>query len=912
MSYMGQKALSVISTAVIASLPCLAGVPEGMSAIPAKTIVLNYDRSLSWFTGWWLNDGSCALPETSSGQIMPWYDFGTPRTIKVMEIGTYSTDGNNARLRGCVLQISDDNENWTTVYTIPNDYDFPVSSLVQFEIPSHKPARYARFYKTSNPANMYVTEFVLYSDNVTISVDRPVVWSDARALESSLPAGQVDISGVLSTTAVGAMRLYAYAATEDCGDDRAAWQGAATETLDLGDVQPGARFAGSFTQLVKGKFYWRVFGVSGNVTAVSQPTVAFVKETKVIYPKAYVKMRDGTGTPGVFYDGKLTDNSARASYVVFDLRSIPETWNIASLRCFLNTGLNLSRGTLGNSIKFGYDTETTDWSGYVTQEVRGETDQHPTWVIDDLPPGITWQDEQDPFYTLLAASDDEVCELAFGLPNAARPDYLYVATYNVQVSELELRALTDEPPPHIHDFGDWETNMVVAAGVPGERRRTCAGCGEFESEILPPLPNPTKEPQPLPAKTIVLHWDRTLSSSTSWFLNDGECTLDELPDTQNLPWYDFGTPRTIKVMEIGTYSTDGNNERLRGCVLQISDDNENWTTVYTIPTDYVFPRSSFVQFEIPEHLPARYARFYKTSNPFNMYVTEFVLYSDNVTISVDRPVVWSDARALESPVPTEGVKFTGTLSSTANGAMHLYAYAADADYGNDRSAWVAAAQETVDLGEIQSGAIFTNCFSKLNAGKHHWRVFGVSGDVVVPSQPTVAFVTGGKFFYPKAYVATEGSAAVYDGKTMLNGNGGTYAVFDLRFLPENYDLAAVRFFPRNDSYSYRATLANDIKFGYESETIDWSGKVTKVVRGEDDLRPTSVISGLPEGITWQDVQDPLYTLFKMSDDNVCDLAVELPKKARPDYLYVKANRLSFDEIEFRMTRQASGLVIFIN
>ena len=104
------------------------------------------------------------------------------------------------------------------------------------------------------------------------------------------------------------MRLYAYAATEDCGDDRAAWQGAATETLDLGDVQPGARFAGSFTQLVKGKFYWRVFGVSGNVTAVSQPTVAFVKETKVIYPKAYVKMRDGTGTPGVFYDGKLTDN----------------------------------------------------------------------------------------------------------------------------------------------------------------------------------------------------------------------------------------------------------------------------------------------------------------------------------------------------------------------------------------------------------------------------------------------------------------------------------------------------------------------------------------------------------------------------------------------------------------------------
>lgn len=904
---MNLKTLLAIGAVAFAGSPCLAAAPEGMAALPARTILLNWDRSLSWYTGWWLTDGSCSLPETGGTQNMPWYDFGTPRTIKVMELGTpYS---NFDRLRSCVLQISNDNESWTTVYTIPSDYAFTANSLYQFEIPAHEPARYARFYKTINPYNMPVSEFVLYSTDVTISTDRPVVWANARALESSLPAGQVDISGALSATATGAMHLYAYAAAEDCGDDRAAWQVAATETLDLGEVQPGASFAGSFTRLAKGKFHWRVFGVSGSATVVSQPTVAFVKETQVIYPKAYVKMTDGTA--GVFYDGKLTDNSARASYVVFDLRSIPEAWNFASLRCFLNTGNNGFRGTLGNSIKFGYEAETTDWSGYITKEVRGETDQHPTWVISGLPDGITWKDEQDPFYTLLTASDDKVCELAFDLPNAARPDYLYVATYNVQVSELELRALTDEPPPHVHDFGAWETNKAVAAGVPGERRRTCADCGEFESEILPPLPNPTKDPQPLPAKTIVLHWDRTLSSSSSWFLNDGSLSLGELPDTQNLPWCDFGTPRTIKTMEIGTYSNDNNNERLRGFSLDVSADNENWETVFTIPNDYVFPVSSLVRFEIPDHLPVRYARLYRKTTPHNMYITEFVLYSDDVTITAGRPVLWSTARALKSPVPAEGVKFTGTLSSTATEAMRLYAYAADVDYGDDRSVWMAAAQETVDLGEIQSGASFTNCFSKLKAGKHHWRVFGVSGDVVVASQPTVAFVTGGKFFYPKAYVASEGSAAVYDGKTTLNGNGGTYAVFDLRSLPENYDFAAVRILPRNDSYTYRATLENEIKFGYESETIDWSGKVKKVVRGDDDQRPTSVISGIPDGITWQDVQDPLYTIFKMSDDKVCELAVDLPKKARPAYLYVKANRLSFDEIEFRMTRQPSGLVILL-
>ena len=905
---MSLKTLLAIGAVAFAGSPCLAAAPEGMAALPARTIILNWDQSLSKAPGWWLDDGICSFTQSfNNGQIMPWYDFGTPRMIKVMEIGTYSSDNNNTRLRGCVLQISDDNETWTTVYTIPNDYVFPVSSLVQFEIPAHEPARYARFYKATNPANMFVTEFVLYSDDVTISADRPVVWSNARALESSLPVGRVDISGALSATATGAMHLYAYAATEDCGDDRAAWQVAATETLDLGEVQPGAVFAGSFTHLAKGKFYWRVFGVEGSVTVVSQPTVAFVKEAKVIYPKAYV----GKEASVVVYDGLLENNGTSGSYIVFDLRSLPETWDFASVRMFPRDGMNAVRAVMNNEIKFGYETEATDWSTVVTKEIRGEGDPRPISAISGLPDGITWGDAQDPFYTLFTESDDNVCELVAALPKDARPDYLYITTYDLQVNELELRALTDEPAPHIHDFGAWETNKAVAAGVPGECRRTCAGCGEFESEILPPLPNPTKEPQPVPAKTIVLHWDRTLSSSTSWFLNDGECTLAELPDTQNLPWYDFGTPRTIKVMEIGTYSTDGNNERLRGFSLDVSADNENWTTVYTIPTDYVFPRSSFVQFEIPEHLPARYARFYRKTTPNNLYITEFVLYSDNVMISADRPVVWTAARALNSPVPAEGVKFTGSLSSTANGAMRLYAYAADADYGDDRSAWAAAAQEAVDLGEIQSGASFTNCFSKLKAGKHHWRVFGVSGDVVVPSQPTVAFVTGGKFFYPKAYVASEGSAAVYDGKTTVNANGGSYAVFDLRSLPENYDLAAVRFFPRNDSYAYRATLENDIKFGYESETIDWSGKVTKVVRGEDDLRPTSVISGLPEGITWQDAQDPLYTLFKMSDDRVCELALDLPKKARPAYLYVKANRLSFDEIEFRMTRQPSGLVILL-
>ena len=95
------KTLLAFGAVALAGSPCLAAAPEGMAALPARTIVLNWDRSLSWYTGWWLTDGSCSLPETGGMQNMPWYDFGTPRMIKVMEIGTYSSDSNNTRLRGC-------------------------------------------------------------------------------------------------------------------------------------------------------------------------------------------------------------------------------------------------------------------------------------------------------------------------------------------------------------------------------------------------------------------------------------------------------------------------------------------------------------------------------------------------------------------------------------------------------------------------------------------------------------------------------------------------------------------------------------------------------------------------------------------------------------------------------------------
>lgn len=905
---MRMNKLVVGGVAAVVCSQCLAAAPSGMAALPAKTVVYNWDRSLSWFTGWWLNDGLTSLPETASGQIMPWFDFGAPRTIQVMELGTYNNNNNNDRLRGCVLQTSDDNENWTTVYTIPNDYTFPVSSLVQFEIPEYEPTRYARFYKTANPFNMYVTEFVLYSSDVTISTDRPVVWTEARALESPVPAGGVKVSGALSTTAQSAMHLYAYAAKEDCGNDLAAWQTKAEESLDLGEVEPGAAFTGSFTRLAKGKFYWRVFGVSGEVSVVSQPTVAFVTGCDLFYPKAYVAKE----ASAVVYDGSIDDNGSTGTYVVFDLRTLPETYDFASIRFFPREQY-AERTTLGNQIKFGYETEPMDWTSYVTKEIRGEGNQRPTWAVSALPEGIIWQDVQDPLYTVCSASDDKVCELAVELPNNAKPDYLYVEFERLSVNEIELRVLTDAPPPHIHSYGAWVTNKVVSAGVPGERSRSCEGCGSVEREVLSPLPNPSKEPRPLPAKMIVQKWNRSLASISGWWLTDGLCTDPvEMPAADQIfPWHDFGSPHVVAAMELGTYKTDNNNERLRGCVLQTSDDNENWTTVYTIPSDYVFPKNEAVRFEIPACAPARYARFAKEKDPNNMFLTEFVLYSTDVTIATDRPVVWSAARQLESPVPAGGVRVSGRLLDTPPAAMHLYAYAANEDCGNDRGVWQATAEEVLDLGELQPGAAFTNYFSKVRRGRHFWRVFGVSGDVVVPSQPTVAFVTGGKIFRPQMYVAAEGSAAAYDGSLNTSSAGGSYAVFDLRSLPDNREFASLRCFPRTGGWTYRTTMENEIKFGYETETTDWTTYVTKEIRGADSAYPASVISGIPAAIEWRDVQDPLYTVFGKSDEAVCELVANLPKDARPDYLYVKMNRFSADEFEFRSLRCRSGLVLIV-
>ena len=397
----------------------------------------------------------------------------------------------------------------------------------------------------------------------------------------------------------------------------------------------------------------------------------------------------------------------------------------------------------------------------------------------------------------------------------------------------------------------------------------------------------------IPAKTVVLNWDRTQASVSSWELNDGTMVFrNEVVSGQVMPQYDFGEPRTIKVMEIGTYINAANNERLRGCVLQISDDAENWTTVYTIPGDYVFGDNALYRFDIPAHQPSRYARFYKETNPYNMYITEFALYSDDVGIFVERPVLWSSAGALDSPLPSEGVKISGTLSDTASVSMHLYAYAAVEDFGSDRAAWIAAAEETLDLGVIAPGADFTAYFTKLTRGKHYWRVFGCAGEALVASQPTVPFITGGRLYYPKAYVSTENSAGIYDGKMDDQVSGGNFIYFDLRSLPEGHEIASVRLFPCL-SYPLRMTDRCSVKFGYETEKTDWSAYQTKVIRDDSGQFPICGIEKvMPSTIVLKDIQDPLYTLYKENDEPVCELAFDLPKGARPDYLYFSCNRLS--------------------
>jgi hypothetical protein len=105
------------------------------------------------------------------------------------------------------------------------------------------------------------------------------------------------------------------------------------------------------------------------------------------------------------------------------------------------------------------------------------------------------------------------------------------------------------------------------------------------------------------------------------------------------------------------------------------------------------------------------------------------------------------------------------------------------------------------------------------------------------------------------------------------------------------------------------TYGCEVKFGYETEVVDWASYQTKEIRAASDTHPIWAVSEIPSSIVWKDVQDSLYTLFKESDDRVCELAFELPKGARPDYLYFTCNRLSTDEIELRMLKRRQGLKV---
>lgn len=47
-----------------------------------------------------------------------------------------------------------------------------------------------------------------------------------------------------------------------------------------------------------------------------------------------------------------------------------------------------------------------------------------------------------------------------------------------------------DDPLHTHVWGEWVTTKEPQVGVPGEKQRTCSGCGEVETEVIPALPEP--------------------------------------------------------------------------------------------------------------------------------------------------------------------------------------------------------------------------------------------------------------------------------------------------------------------------------------------------------------------------------------------------------------------------------------
>ena len=332
----------------------------------------------------------------------------------------------------------------------------------------------------------------------------------------------------------------------------------------------------------------------------------------------------------------------------------------------------------------------------------------------------------------------------------------------------------------------------------------------------------------------------------------------------------------------------------------------NTGTDITASTDYTnfYPSASSEAF--------RYYCYAPRGNEELNY--HFMFFSEEAQIH-QNPVhtLSSDSVGGEEP---STIPFTGTLAYWPHETTpKIRVMVSPVEHEFNYNAWAADAQTRVfeSAGTYSQGDNWSVDVANLPQGRWHARAFAVDGERTIAAHTSVAFATGTKPYYPKAYYPTGiGTSAFRTYDSLINAyaevSGTQRIVFKLD--DPRVEIVGFRIWGRtgNDgnwlvrAMNGRLRVTNDE--GDMGEVTDYTGVTARSLHYAEKE---------PEGVTWTDCLrlQELDFYADRTEGYYAEYPVKIPIR-NPTYIcFDKFTYYQFREIEFRTLPRPTGSVYYI-
>lgn len=655
-------------------------------------------------------------------------DFGEPYHLtRILFTGRPDNGQCSLRMRNARFVISDDGETWTTIYTVPGDFQQLVG--VTNEVPLVDADITTRYAGWEGVTQGSITEMQWMTDVRELAIETGS-FADVSDTGATMNF-KVFANGSFQPGAK--VSVTAYKSPVDYGADLAAWTAAdGVETQALGEFEPEAASSVALTGIVGADtVYVRLLASCEGVTMFQQNPAGYcVSDRLIAVNKNMVIDCASPNTVGIAFDGVLWHSSDCSTWAKIDLGA---KYHLTKIRFVGRTG-NICDVRMRNARFIVSDDGVTWRTVYTVPADFRQVEKEVLTTIELAGQGIAvryvgWEN----------IDTGSICEAQWftdtDLVLFTTPQFVdanaegATAKFTVTKSgdyppEAKVSLVAYKSPTDLgNDFADWvaavaastaETQDLgeVDAGADleffitglstGEEESklrflaTCAGITTFSSDTLAfaidrnPVAYAEWRPIPdsvLACKNSLPHYNNgTFNKDHQYRPFDGDTSTAAM---QALSAIDYGRP--VRVDRVMLVTTGAANFPLQG-----SNDGWNWTSFASRAQSD--PMTVSIVLEAPQVY--RYFRLYQESTASIPAISEVYLYC-----ITNAPYVAVDNET-EGDHTTDGVLLGGTVFAGGTNEIEtvtLRAWIADTDYGPDESAWIAAGVEPIVIGTCSVG-----------------------------------------------------------------------------------------------------------------------------------------------------------------------------------------------------------------